>query len=448
MNPTFSHLDPGTPAEAWQPLLRDAPFLDLPPPNSRVVVVVAHPDDETLGAGGMIAQAAARGVGIVVVFATDGEGSHPRSPTHSPQRLAAIRRDESGRAVRALAPDAVIHHLGLPDGQLADHMDELRRIVAGIVAETDWLLSPWLEDGHPDHEACAIACRAVATLYHSVVHREFAIWAWHWADPRTAPFAASQLRRVALEPAARAARDRALACYPSQLTALSDAPGDERMLSESFCRHFTRQYDVLIDVGPGTVADEYFVSLYENDPDPWGLAERWYEQRKRGLLAAALPRPRFASIFEPGCSIGLLTAELATRGERVLAVDANACAVEQARRRLVGYSNVCIRQARIPHEWPVERFDLIVLSEVGYYFADLGPLAARIADTLTDDGVLALCHWRRAVPEHARSGESVHAWLPERLGLTRQSHYADADFLLDICSARPESVAQRAGIVA
>ena len=57
----------------------------------------------------------------------------------------------------------------------------------------------------------------------------------------------------------------------------------------------------------------YFRDMYAASPDPYGLAERWYEARKYALSLALLPRERYGAAFEPGCSIGVLTALLAPR---------------------------------------------------------------------------------------------------------------------------------------
>ncbi len=92
---TFSAESPGTDADAWvdhpraggvAPLLLDSAGTD------HVVVLAAHPDDETLGAGGLLSKAARSGIRVTVVVATYGEASHPGSTTHTAERLAALRR--------------------------------------------------------------------------------------------------------------------------------------------------------------------------------------------------------------------------------------------------------------------------------------------------------------------------------------------------------------------
>ena len=91
----------------------------------RLLVVAAHPDDESLGAGGWMARSTGLGVEVTVVICSAGEASHPRSRTHSPDRLASMRRDEAAAAVASLAPTAKVKLLDLPDGRLTGVPDVL-----------------------------------------------------------------------------------------------------------------------------------------------------------------------------------------------------------------------------------------------------------------------------------------------------------------------------------
>ena len=183
--PRFRHDHPGTTAGSWSDVLASVPTLELPGSRGRVVVVGAHPDDETLGAGGLLHTAARAGRSVEVVTATAGEGSHPHSPTHSPGRLAEVRRAELRRATEVLAPDAHVTCLDLPDGAVAEHEEEL---VAALVETigTDGadvlLCAPWRGDGHPDHEAVG---RAAATAAHrtDALLWEYPVWWWHWGRP-------------------------------------------------------------------------------------------------------------------------------------------------------------------------------------------------------------------------------------------------------------------------
>ncbi|HEU5265714.1 MAG TPA: PIG-L family deacetylase [Jatrophihabitans sp.] len=444
---SFDHRNPGTPPQAWTPLLAAAPEIAPPGAGAHVVVVAAHPDDETLGAGGLIALAAACGAQITVIVASDGEASHPASPTHSAEDLAKLRRDEGRAAVAALDPQAEVIRLGLPDGRLAEHRREIADAVDAVEPPPTHLVTPWAGDRHPDHEACtqAVRCAGAGAARH-VARWEYPIWAWHWARPDRGELPAAGLRRIRLDGLAREAKERALACYPSQLAALSGEPGDEPLLSEQVLAHFRRDVEAFYVCEPQEpAAAAYFDQLYERAPDPWGLADRFYEQRKRALLLAVLPRRRFRRAFEPGCATGLLTAELADRCTAVVAWDVAHAAVTQARSRLAPARNVSVERAAIPARWPGGAFDLIVLSEVGYYCTDLSLLAQRVRRSLAPDGVLVACHWRHATPLHRQQTPAVHAALGS--GLTLLVDHVEDDFLLQVWTRSGRSVAAAEGIV-
>ena len=119
-----------------------------------------------------------------------------------------------------------------------------------------------------------------------------------------------------------------------------------------------------------TVDPGYFRERYAVSPDPYGLADRWYEARKYALTVALLPRQRYGAAFEPGCSIGVLTARLAPRCASLLACDAIDSAVASARTRTARLPGVRVERRMIPRDWPPGEFDLIVFSEILYYFDD------------------------------------------------------------------------------
>ncbi|MDE1008252.1 MAG: SAM-dependent methyltransferase [Paraburkholderia fungorum] len=195
----------------------------------------------------------------------------------------------------------------------------------------------------------------------------------------------------------------------------------------------------------------YFDELYRSSDDPWHLREGWYEHRKRSLTLALLPRPRYRNAFEPGCANGELTAALASRCDALLAADLHETAVRLARERVTGLPQVCVEQRRVPQQWPTEAgpFELIVISELAYYLdaADLETLAARIAASLTPDGTLLACHWRRPFAEALASADAAHALFDARCGLSRLAHHDEADLLIDVWSYDARSVAQREGLL-
>ncbi|WP_166215724.1 SAM-dependent methyltransferase [Pseudomonas atagonensis] len=197
-----------------------------------------------------------------------------------------------------------------------------------------------------------------------------------------------------------------------------------------------------------SVDDRYFDGLYAGNDDPWAFRERWYEQRKRAITLAALPRPHYRAIFEPGCANAELSAELALRCDRLLCCDTSSAAVALARTRLSLFDHAEVRQSRLPDDWPEEKFDLIVFSEIGYYLdsQDLTEVIARIADSLTADGQLLACHWRPPIDECPLNARQVHDLIHEQLHLPRVALHQESDFLLEVWSREPRSVAALEGL--
>jgi SAM-dependent methyltransferase len=178
---------------------------------------------------------------------------------------------------------------------------------------------------------------------------------------------------------------------------------------------------------------EYFDAMYRSDPDPWGFNRRWYEHRKYALTMASLPRGRYRRGFEIGCSIGFLTEMLSARCDALLAIDTSAAAVAEASKRKLPPS-VTLEQRTVPQQWPQGSFDLIVLSEVGYYFdkEDLGRTIALASGALSDGGHLVAVHWRPQVEEYPSDAQAVHTALRSWRELSVLAMYADEHFLLDV----------------
>lgn len=182
----------------------------------------------------------------------------------------------------------------------------------------------------------------------------------------------------------------------------------------------------------------YFERLYADADDPWQLSSSAYETRKYALTMAALPRPRYGRAFEPGCSIGVLTAQLAHRCDEVEAWDGARSAVEQARARTAA-STVTVRQGRIPTEWPEGTFDLVVLSELLYYqdVDERRSTLQRTVQALDPGGHLVAVHWRHRFSEAPSNGDEVHAELLALTALIRMVEHREPDFLLDVWESPP-----------
>ena len=172
----------------------------------------------------------------------------------------------------------------------------------------------------------------------------------------------------------------------------------------------------------------YFDDLYARDPDPWYFATSEYEAAKYDATIAAL-EPPYASALEVGCSIGVLTARLAERCERLLAIDVAESALEQARKRA---PRATFERREIPEEWPDGPFDLIVCSEVLYYLdrVALDRAIDEIERTLAPAGSLLAVHWRHRTRTYPLLGDDVHGRLRE-LGWPRGVVRPTPDYLLE-----------------
>jgi LmbE family N-acetylglucosaminyl deacetylase len=216
-------------------------------PAGRVVVVAPHPDDETLGAGGSLAAwAAAGGTDVVVVAVTDGEGSHPGSPTLGPEELAVRRRDERRGALAALGlGDAAVVRVGLPDGGVAGHRGALAEVLDDVLRPGDAVLAPVPGDGHPDHDVVAEVAGEVAARRGTTLWR-YAVWLWHWADPGgDHTDVGNDAVAVALPDAARRAKQDAVACFTTQVRPLSPDPRDAAILPPTVLSRLLREVEVL-----------------------------------------------------------------------------------------------------------------------------------------------------------------------------------------------------------
>lgn len=199
-----------------------------------------------------------------------------------------------------------------------------------------------------------------------------------------------------------------------------------------------------------TLPADYFSRMYADNDDPWGFRTRWYERRKREVTLAALTRPRYRRAFEPGCSIGVLTQGLATRCDELIATDLDAAAVSVARSAMPEHSHVRLSTLSVPTQWPTGTFDLVVLSELGYYLdpADLLMLLTRSVESLEVGGTLLAVHWRHPVADYPQTGDAVHGALMAMPGLVPAVSHLEEDFRLDLLTReRVESPARREGLV-
>lgn len=446
---TFSHLQQGTSAQAW----RDCGIEDLEPlpldqvfeSAQRLLVLAAHPDDETLGASGLMQEALRRNITVEVLLCTDGEASHPDSSTYSAQQLARLRAGEVSQAMMQLGRDSgngpgiTVRRLGLPDGQLAEHRAELHEALLDRAQEAPCVLaSTYRADAHTDHDVLGLVAAGIAQQL-SLFHLEFPIWYWHWASPLE-DGRWWHWNRLELDSAALDAKRKALSAHQSQTQPLSDQPGDEAMLSAEVMEHFLQSREIFRLTRSGekdtAMTSSVFEDLYLDQPDPWNYRDSGYEERKRGILLSSLPRKHYGTVLELGCSIGIQTSALAERCTSLVAIDSSRTALEQAQRETAHFDHVRLEQRLLPGQWPElahGTVDLVVISEIGYFLAadELEELLGLCESVLAPGGELLLCHWLHPIEGWPLDGQSVHR-IAHRRRWDRLVMHEERDFLLEI----------------
>ena len=186
------------------------------------------------------------------------------------------------------------------------------------------------------------------------------------------------------------------------------------------------------------VGVDHFEALYRQHADPWRVGTAWYERRKRAVLLAALGREQYRHAFEPGCGNGDLSLPLSARCRRVCAVDFAGTALSRCRARLAepGIEHVDTLALDLPREWPPVPqggFDLIIVSELGYYLDDaaLELFLQGVDRCLANDGELVACHYRPDFDDRLQATDALHAALGSLRGLVSIfKHHEDA-FSLD-----------------
>ncbi len=237
----FDVTGPGTPEGVWRAALASVEAWTPPAAAGRVVVVAPHPDDETLGVGGLISTLLVLGWTAHVVAVTGGEACYGPLDATGAAALVARRRAEQEAALAALSGgggSVPVTRLGWPDGARAGVGDDLVAALRPLVAGADLVLAPLRTDGHPDHDACGAAA---ASAVRDGALLEYPIWTWHWADPER--LAGRRLRRVELGAEARRRKASAIAGFRSQIEV---DHGAGPVLPPHFLARFARPFEVVV----------------------------------------------------------------------------------------------------------------------------------------------------------------------------------------------------------
>lgn len=159
-----------------------------------------------------------------------------------------------------------------------------------------------------------------------------------------------------------------------------------------------------------SVPSSFFDETYRQSSDPWRYTSSFYETSKFRTTIRSLPKVRFKNAFEIGCAIGVLTQKLAKKCDRLLSVDYSEVGLQEARKRCRDLPQARFQQMQIPQQFPTEKFDLILFSEVGYYLTmpDLLTTKQKIIDQLLPGGYLLMVHFRYPVESFLLNGDIVH----------------------------------------
>jgi LmbE family N-acetylglucosaminyl deacetylase len=199
-------------------------------PVARVLVIAPHPDDESLGCGGLIACLTRRASKFCFIFVTDGGASHVGSRSWPRRRLAARRKQETLEALKRLgAADAQSFFFGLPDSAIpppaSDAWEKTLAELTTIVRNFHPTLAvmPWRRDPHCDHrDSWLLATKALKRADARPVILEYAIWLDELGTSSDRP-QEGESKTVTIDIGAVLSEKRAaIAAHETQTTALID----------------------------------------------------------------------------------------------------------------------------------------------------------------------------------------------------------------------------------
>ena len=241
----------GTSQEAWKNWsgLHELPRFDMAKsfaPHQRVCIFAPHPDDEILGCGGLLQQLAENGNSIVLIHVTNGTQSHPNSQVYSQEKLNIIRPQESSKALEVLgiAHQVTTIALNLIDGSVFTQQDQFHQKLSTIIQPDDILITTFIHDGHPDHEATGQVVASFAKQHHLACYQVL-IWAWHWAKPADSRIPWHCAMRVDLTAEQLQRKIEAITCFESQVTA-DDSTGNPPILSAQTIARISQPWEVYL----------------------------------------------------------------------------------------------------------------------------------------------------------------------------------------------------------
>lgn len=414
--------------------------------HQRCLVMVPHPDDESLGCAGLIATLVALGKKIKLILTTDGSKSHPNSKKFPKEVIIALRLEELKKAMNLLGLDSdSLEHYDAPDASMpakgAPGFDGLKARLKNDLIEfqPDLILVPYELDPHCDHRSTYQLLIAALELAHIKRPRiwEYPIWLYEHAQADDLPdLRIGELKSLDISEHLSLKR-KCIYAHRSQTTRMIDDDPDGFILTDQVIGNFIQDREFFLErarINPsGTLSPSYFEQLYSSDRDPWKFETSKYEQLKYRKTIENIPEKSYGDALEIGCSIGVLTAMLAPKCKRLVAMDISAAAIKVAKERLGKNPNIEFTIAGIPKEYPEGKFDLIIMSEVGYYLSKSDLLISRkkMIESLNKGGIILLVHWTHFVADYPLNGDQVHECFLES-DLNRLHGYRENDYRLDV----------------
>lgn len=177
----------------------------------------------------------------------------------------------------------------------------------------------------------------------------------------------------------------------------------------------------------------FFEDKYRRTADPWNFEHSRYEQERYGRILTAIRGQRYTRAFEPGCSIGILTQRLCDICDQVEAIDISATAVASAKQRCKNLRQIRIRCCSLADAVLEGTFDLIVFSEIGYYFEEDGlrKILDHLIGSLSQTGIFVAAHWLGRSKDHVLNGDAVHEIVRDHGSLLLDHEERRAHFRLD-----------------
>lgn len=217
------------------------------------LILAPHPDDESLGCGGLIALLRKTGKDVFVVFTTDGSLSHPSSKKYPAEALATLRREEAISALSVLGvPEDAVFFFAKKDGSLPaageekfeQNANQLHLLIT--LLQPDLVLVPYENDPHRDHRATwqmlAHAHNNINAEYRTL---EYMVWLMVRGEDNDMP-AANTLRYLDIADY-KGQKMEAVRKHISQTTRLIDDDPKGFVISDDMLRLFDTDKEYYID---------------------------------------------------------------------------------------------------------------------------------------------------------------------------------------------------------